>query len=435
MQLPDTNSLPHPTLGGDAPLPQSTPQPLTTPRHLAALACMLVAVQLVGCRGRARDDVYIETMAAEIRDLEDQCYEFDYEYRRLEQLNQTLRRDLAVAEQRLADKDTSGSSNSSAKKLPSIFEGNSKRTPDTSGDAESSFRPPSRQTLPQRPVDSLPAPLQNKTPEFGDEDFSIDDLPQIEMGQPMPPPVTLLQPPGSGLSGTPESDLELNLSRIEVPALTAAYQSGSAHQDESARDAQTAPPQEMAAPAIEQITDRRVVEIGFHPTLTRAIDLDDAPGDDGVYLVLQPKNQLGQVVPDPAKVTIVALDPSRPQNNGVISRWDYAPRELQAKIRPIGSQQGVHLSLPWNGPYPQADRVMVLVKYTFANGRQVAAEREIMLSSDEEFKAVWTPRETHSSAPATQLADSPANLVRPASGSTPQEPAPAPVQSAGGFRW
>ncbi len=44
-----------------------------------------------GCARRAYNDVYVENMAAEIRDLEDQLYEFDGEYRLMEQQLASLR--------------------------------------------------------------------------------------------------------------------------------------------------------------------------------------------------------------------------------------------------------------------------------------------------------------------------------------------------------
>ncbi len=44
-----------------------------------------------GCARRAYNDVYVENMAAEIRDLEDQLYEFDGEYRVMEQQLEALR--------------------------------------------------------------------------------------------------------------------------------------------------------------------------------------------------------------------------------------------------------------------------------------------------------------------------------------------------------
>ena len=53
---------------------------------------LLVCAVLSGCHRRGYTDLYVESMASEIRDLEDQLYEYDHEYRLLEQELESLRR-------------------------------------------------------------------------------------------------------------------------------------------------------------------------------------------------------------------------------------------------------------------------------------------------------------------------------------------------------
>jgi hypothetical protein len=236
---------------------------------------------------------------------------------------------------------------------------------------------------------------------------------------------------------SPENDLELNLSRIQIPTQLA---SGSSQQMATIQVAQ------------EKVTDTRVVELGFHPTLSRAANFDDRADDDGLYLVLQPKNESGQTVAVPADLLVVVLDPARERGADEIGRWSYSATDVQSKLEPIGSAQGVHLRLPWNGPDPKADRVLVLARYTFENGRQVVGEKEFFVSSDGSFKTVWAPRsgsqrhnstETHSQpsvsrSPVVQASHSEnnasSNVVRPAPSDSPSIPAPKP-ELGGPFRW
>lgn len=109
--------------------------------------------------------------------------------------------------------------------------------------------------------------------------------------------------------------------------------------------------------------------------------MDDRPDDDGLYLVLQPKNERGQMVPVAADLTVFALDPARQGEQAKIGRWEYSAAEVQDKLQPGGSEQGIHLRLPWNGPDPSADRVIVFALYKFDNGRQVMGEKEVFISS------------------------------------------------------
>ncbi|MCA9182113.1 MAG: hypothetical protein KDA51_11690, partial [Planctomycetales bacterium] len=74
---------------GDTPLrhqPKNSMRPFSL-----ALWGWLGCVALAGCHGRAYSDLYAENMAAEIRDLEDQLYEYDHQYLLLEQETETLR--------------------------------------------------------------------------------------------------------------------------------------------------------------------------------------------------------------------------------------------------------------------------------------------------------------------------------------------------------
>ncbi len=423
-------------------------------RLLVVSTLLMMTAALAGCRGRARDDIYIETMAAEIRDLEDQCYEYDYEYRRLEQENADLQRRLASAEQKLhSDNDSTGRSNS---RPPSIL------NRDASGPTEPSFVPPSSAApTNENSINSLPEPRStspragalpdgpsNPIDGFDDMgDVPLDDLqpPTIEFGSPSAPPVSVLQ--NSNPSVAPEDDLELNLARVQVPALAASHQiqldSGS--DDRSGAIGYSAPqPQSRLIPAKPKVTDRRIVELAFHPVLSRSMDLDGKPGDDGVFLVLQPKNQLGQLVDEHAKLTVVVLDPALPEDRARIGFREYSPAEVKAKMNPIGSQAGIHLQLPWNGPNPTADRVIVFAKYTFSNEQEVIGSREIMLTADAQMKTVWTPRQPSGddkfpTATAAQVAEAPSasgNVVRPAAGSGLRLPAPEPngsVRTASGF--
>lgn len=437
-----------------APHPGAIPlflTPLRNSKHrLYIISCMLLGVGvLVGCRGRARDDIYIETMAAEIRDLEDQCYEYDYEYRRLEQEYADMSRRMANAEKKL---ETNAEPNSrSTDRRPSILDridsGNSSSPPAASRYAP----PPSDAATDANSIDSLPSPGSGREPagnndpsggfdDMGDVPLDALEPPTIEFGSPSAPPVSVLQTMNSGVA--PENDLELNLSRIEIPAATVSLQTPLGSEESLAFSgnetlAPTTAGTSRLVPAKPRVTDRRIVELGFHPSLTRSIDLDGAPGDDGVILVLQPKNATGQMVDEYAKLTIVVLDPALPETRARIGFHEYTPDEVRAKMKPMGAQQGIHLQLPWNGPNPRADRVIVFAKYTFSNEQEVIGSREIMLSNNANFKTVWTPRLPGDDQAPSNFAARSTDRTLPRASHPTRNPAPpndAVVRPASGVR-
>ena len=59
---------------------------------MTALCFGVVAASALGCHRRGYTDLYVDSMASEIRDLQDQLYEYDHEYRLLEQELDSLRR-------------------------------------------------------------------------------------------------------------------------------------------------------------------------------------------------------------------------------------------------------------------------------------------------------------------------------------------------------
>jgi hypothetical protein len=446
------------------------------PTGLTVLLCLLA---LTGCRRRAYNDVYVENMAAEIRDLENQLYEYDHEYKLLEQELQILR------QQNAALKSTEPAGKGALRSLltprsqssgtdPLEFQPRSQNlpvapepllqaeelpaAPDSilepdampAGDASANEIPPPSAAPPQAPAlrtpNSLPPASGDsapKLPQFPgtsqDSDFDSEELllpPTIDPGIPSPPPLPAMSQLKDGTPVSPESSLEMSLSQIEIPAEKTPARLASNRSSIKQATLQI---------ATEKVTDTRVVELAFHPSLSRALNLDDRPDDDGLYLVLQPKNERGQMVPVAADLTIIALDPAREGKAGQVGRWDYSAAEVQSKLRPIGHEQGIHFQLPWNGPDPSADRVIVFGLYKFPDGRQVMGEKEIFISNDGSHKTVWTPRDSKGYNPTEVAAasyiapPSPApssnqrpatnresHVVRPASGTSRFEPAPQP---------
>lgn len=462
--------------------------PLERAQQRAVTVCLLLmTVALGGCRNRAYNDIYVENMAAEIRDLEDQLYEYDYEYRLLEQKAAALRAEnqrlqqsrvsetprkpglpelLKDAERALEFKSQDSDLLPDPRDIPGKNDSQPRSILESQPDKPQISRP--EEELPSLnlpPSDGLQVPDsdasrpaaspdgQNRSPASPtlNEGFNTDELlpPTIDPGEPIPPP----QPIGADRATNWQSSsnaLELNLSRIEVPAQLASQQSTLERPDsglasDSTIDGPPAPTLGTAVirPATELVKDQRVVELAFHPGLSRAANFDDRTDDDGLYLVLQPLNEAGQMVPIAADLTVLVVDPSQSEGKDVIGRRDYSAREVQAKMQPIGTNQGIHLTMPWNGPNPGGDRVFVLARYTFADGRQVVGEKTIFVSSEGGLKTVWAPRGTSRREVVTASSDTSSegsdaifrssgatsthsSVVRPAVGNAPAQPAPLP---------
>lgn len=404
-------------------------------------------------------------MAAEIRDLEDQLYEYDHQYKLLEQELEVLRQQNMVLKAAAPPKRSLlaplGRNDSQFEPRPQDLP----NKPEPMLDAprhqpesilEPSTRPqpvPSNQPAPIRPApedsntDELPSPSRPRstppadlpqptpsqpapsTPSFPppenkmspNSDFDLEELlpPTIDPGVTTPPPLPPVSQRADGSPIAPEDNLEMNLARIEIPTqkVSAVLSAGDISLAGEAGDSAT---QLAFSSSANGPTDSRVIELAFHPALSRAINMDEHSDPDGLYLVLQPKNELGQMVPTAANLLVFALDPARQGDQAKIGRWEFTAAEVQQKLQPIGSEQGIHLRLPWTGPNPTADRVIVFVLYKFANGRQVMGEKEIFLANDGSLKTVWSPRAaTGDSRTASSTTGAPVSPVSQASFQTP----------------
>lgn len=383
---------------------------------------------IAGCHTSPRTDLYVDSMAKEIRDLQDQLYEYDHEYRLLEQELESMRRmkdarsiqmdsstplqvvpresvpskpDQTTKPSNESKPNNSSSSNKSSQPNKAQPEGNATK-PDmkSNGGQTPSDTPPSILNTPTQPFqfpsnqpDPLPPPSnksttpgQQKTQDSTDLDFNAGDLivPTITTGSLAPPSIDPAQ-----RSATPDKDLELSLSQIEMPSQLTADRAGA-----------------KISTAVQVVTDKRIVEVAFHPALSRSVSFDNDNQDDGLFLVLQPKNEQGQVVAIAGAVMIEVVDPSRDGPTSVIGKWQYSPAEIEGKIQPIGSKQGIHLTLPWNGPNPKADRVIVTATYQMDNGRKVIGKKEIFLNSASVLKTVWTPRASRDKSSTARNFDS-----------------------------
>jgi hypothetical protein len=143
---------------------------------------------------------------------------------------------------------------------------------------------------------------------------------------------------------------------------------------------------------IAQPTDTRVVEIAFHPSLCRGSNRESEPNEDGLRLVLQPKNQYGDFLPEVAGMTLVVVDSGRPEAESKIGRWTWTAEELEHSLEPIGFSQGFHVAVTWQSKRPIAKSVQVYVRYEMADGRKLVNDKTIELYAPSLGSDAWTPR-------------------------------------------
>jgi hypothetical protein len=138
-------------------------------------------------------------------------------------------------------------------------------------------------------------------------------------------------------------------------------------------------------------TDPRVRAIDFHPGLCRGLNKDDQPGDEGIALVLVPRNQKGSFVPGNGKVTVV-MEESVEGATTRLGQWDFSSSDIAEQIEPVGDGQGIHLELLWKDTTPTSHLIDVYVRYTDELGITAVNHRPIHLRKSSPGQSTWTPR-------------------------------------------
>jgi hypothetical protein len=135
-----------------------------------------------------------------------------------------------------------------------------------------------------------------------------------------------------------------------------------------------------------------VREIEFHPSLCRGHNLDGKPGDDGLYLVLVPRNTEQQFVPNVGALTIVAEETNASGETSRIGRWEFRPDELKDWMEPIGNGQGFHIQLAWDQVVPKGTVIDVYARFMADDGTMMVNRKQIHLRKPTPGQSMWTPR-------------------------------------------
>jgi hypothetical protein len=253
------------------------------------------------------------------------------------------------------------------------------------------LREPSGELLPELGPPSLKTP-ELRTPELKVPDASLPVVPGIESG-------SILERAPRGL---PSGDSEASLldRKILLPASTVP---GVNPSGVNLSGIATPVIQSSAVQALEargksgriptKPTDSRVREIDWHPTMCRAQNSDGKPGDDGLYLVLIPRNTAGQFVPSLGALTLVVEETLADGSVARIGRYEFSEAELKDYLEPVGSAPGLHIPIRWTEQRPAGTSVEVYAKLTMPDGSTMVNRRTIPLRKTAAMgPSTWTPR-------------------------------------------
>jgi len=118
---------------------------------------------------------------------------------------------------------------------------------------------------------------------------------------------------------------------------------------------------------------------------------DGKPGDDGITVVVEPRNARGEVVAVPGSVVIALWDPAIEGEAGLYSKWDFAVTDAGAMFRSLaaGGSGGMHFELKWPEGPPAHSKLALFVRYVTADGRRLQAEKELHIDLGSGTTSAW----------------------------------------------
>ena len=148
-------------------------------------------------------------------------------------------------------------------------------------------------------------------------------------------------------------------------------------------------------------SDATIASVMINPSSTRGHDVDGAPGDEGIDLLIQPRTSDGNIALQAGELTVSIIDPAESPTRQRIGLWKFLPEETKLFFAntELGSR-GILLHLPWDQSTPVNERLVIHVRFITPDSRVLKTSAELRIQppspdyrSDDPAVAGWTLRD------------------------------------------
>jgi hypothetical protein len=124
--------------------------------------------------------------------------------------------------------------------------------------------------------------------------------------------------------------------------------------------------------------------LSINRRLTGGMDRDNAGGDEGIMVLVEPRSAEGRLVRSPGAVSVVLMDPAAAGEAARVARWDFQANEFDGHFKRSTFGQGLQYELTWPAEAPRNRDLVLFVRYVSPDGTRLTAEAPltVRLASD-----------------------------------------------------
>jgi hypothetical protein len=141
--------------------------------------------------------------------------------------------------------------------------------------------------------------------------------------------------------------------------------------------------------------DKEITHVALARRSLSGVDFDARPGDDGLSIVVEPRNAADEIVAAPGPITVVVLDyayQGQQSSKAQVARWDLAQSDVERFLEESPPDEGIQLHLFWPEHAPEHERLRVHVRYHTADGRRLESQEDVRVQLAPRLTQRWTPR-------------------------------------------
>jgi len=118
----------------------------------------------------------------------------------------------------------------------------------------------------------------------------------------------------------------------------------------------------------------RPTKLSINKRLTGGLDRDGAAGDEGIMVMVEPRDEQGRLVDTPGAVSVVVMDPAQVGDASRVARWDFQAHEFDDHFKKSTFGQGLQYELEWPGKPPENRNLVLFVRYIAEDGTKLTSD-------------------------------------------------------------